>query len=110
MEEEAKADLEETAIDDPSIKLIPQYVELLCRELVHTAQIVRDCGLRIAGWRARMRPCGCACGRIGPLVLRPGSRGKSIPIIRRPSLRILPPAKRWRKGKNADCICGRTRN
>ncbi len=32
---------------EKTIKLIPQYVELLCRELVHTAQIVRDCGLRI---------------------------------------------------------------
>lgn len=32
---------------EKTIKLIPQYVELLCRELAHTAQIVRDCGLRI---------------------------------------------------------------
>lgn len=32
---------------EKTVKLVPQYVELLCRELEHTAQVVRRCGLRV---------------------------------------------------------------
>ena len=32
---------------EKTVKLIPDYVELLCRELEKTAEVVRDCGLRV---------------------------------------------------------------
>ena len=32
---------------EKTVRLIPRYVELLCEELRKTAQVVRDCGLRV---------------------------------------------------------------